>query len=273
MPRKAPLRVKSWPWPIRIQSLGGFEIQALDTPVEFSGKGPGRPAELLKLLLSLGGQAVRVYQLSDALWPHVDADYAHKSFTAALHRLRRLLNDDEALVLRDGRLSLHSGRVWTDVAALEQALSEIEDSTRLPAPPSAQAPARAPGVSLHASVLQALDLYQGPFLADDLDQPGYIAFREQLRARLLRGVARAARHWEEAGRFDVAADFYLQLMQSDSLFEAPYRNLMLCHQRHGDIGAAREVYERLRFTLSMRLKIMPSAQTQAAFAALDDRAT
>ena len=264
-PAVPPLRVKAWPWPIRIQTLGRFEIAAHDAPVEFSGKGPGRPAELLKLLISLGGEAVRVYQLSDALWPQVDADYAHKSFTAALHRLRRLLDDDEALVLRDGRLSLHPAAVWTDTAALDQVLSEIESAARLPtAPTSTQRPAPA----LQSCLQEALDLYRGPFLPDESDQPGYIAFREQLRARLLRCVARVARHSEEAGEFDVAADFHLQLLRADSLFEAPYRNLMLCYQRHGDLHAARETYERLRTTLSMRMKIMPSAQTQAVYASL-----
>jgi ATP/maltotriose-dependent transcriptional regulator MalT/DNA-binding SARP family transcriptional activator len=264
-PAVPPLRVKAWPWPIRIQTLGRFEIAAHDAPVEFSGKGPGRPVELLKLLISLGGDAVRVYQLSDALWPQVDADYAHKSFTAALHRLRRLLGDDEALVLRDGRLSLHPAAVWTDTAALDQVLSEIEGAARLPtAPTSTQRPAPA----LQSCLQEALDLYRGPFLPDESDQPGYIAFREQLRARLLRCVARVARHSEEAGEFDVAADFHLQLLRADSLFEAPYRNLMLCYQRHGDLHAARETYERLRTTLSMRMKIMPSAQTQAVYASL-----
>ena len=257
-----PLRVRAWPWPIRIRTLGRFEISAQDAPVEFSGKGPGRPAELLKVLLCQGGQGVRVYQLSDALWPHMDADYAHKSFTAALHRLRRLLDDDQALVLRDARLSLNPEIVWTDTWALDQVLAAIENTTRLP---SAQ---KRPDPALHACVQEALGLYSGPFLPDESDQPGYIAFREQLRARLLRCVARAAQHWEEAGDFDTAADFYLQLLQADSLFEAPYRNLMLCYQRHGDLDAARDVYERLRTTLAMRQKSMPSAQTQALYAAL-----
>lgn len=264
-PAVPPLRVKAWPWPIHIQTLGRFEIAAHDAPVEFSGKGPGRPAELLKLLISMGGEAVRIYQLSDALWPQMDADYAHKSFTAALHRLRRLLDDDEALVLRDGRLSLHPAAVWTDTAALDQVLSEIEGAARLlTAPTSAQRPTPA----LQSCLQEALDLYRGPFLPDESDQPSYIAFREQLRARLLRCVTRGARHSEEAGEFDVAADFYLQLLRADSLFEAPYRNLMLCYQRQGDLHAAREIYERLRTTLSMRLKIMPSAQTQAVYASL-----
>lgn len=265
-PAVPPLRVKAWPWPIRIQTLGRFEIAAHDAPVEFSGKGPGRPAELLKLLISLGGDAVRVYQLSDALWPQVEADYAHKSFTAALHRLRRLLDDDEALVLRDGRLSLHPAAVWTDTAALDQVLSEIESAARLPAAPTSTL---RPDPALHACVQEALDLYRGPFLPDESDQPGYIAFREQLRARLLRCVARVARHQEEAGDFETAADFYLQILRADSLFEAPYRNLMLCYQRQGDLNAARETYERLRTTLSMRMKTMPSAQTQAVYASLD----
>jgi hypothetical protein len=52
--------------------------------VEFGGKGPGRPLELLKVLIALGGENVRADQLADALWPHVEADFAHKSFTAAL---------------------------------------------------------------------------------------------------------------------------------------------------------------------------------------------
>ena len=262
-PALPPLRVGAWPWPIRIRTLGRFEISARDAPVEFSGKGPGRPAELLKVLLSLGAQGVRIYQLSDALWPHMDADYAHKSFTAALHRLRRLLDDDEALVLRDARLSLHPEIVWTDTWALDQVLAEIENSTRLPST------RKHPDPALQACVQEALSLYTGPFLPDESDQPGYIAFREQLRARLLRCVARAAQHWELAGDFDTAADFYLQMLQADSLFEAPYRNLMLCYQRHGDLDAAREVYTRLRTTLSMRQKSMPSAQTQALYAALE----
>ena len=175
-----------------------------------------------------------------------------------MHRLRRLLDDDEVVLLRDGRLSLNPDSVWTDTWALDQVLAKVENATRLPTALKRADPA-----------LQALALYAGPFLPDESDQPGYIAFREQLRARLLRCVARAARHWEEAGDFDTAADFYLQLIQADGLFEAPYRNLMLCYQRHGDLGAAREVYERLRTTLSMRSKIMPSAQTQALLVALD----
>ena len=262
MPRLAPLRVRDWPWPFRICALGRFELLRGADPVEFGGKGPGRPLELLKLLVALGGQNVRADQLADALWPHVDADYAHKSFTATLHRLRRLLGDDEALVLRDARLSLNPALVWVDTWALESVIAEIDEALRAPRSDATDA-------AVHALSNEALVLYRGPFLPDESEQPGFIGCREQLRARLLRCLARVARRWEEAGQTATAADCYLRCIDADNLFEAPYRNLMLCYQRAGDPIEARATYERLRTIFSAKLKVMPSPETQAVLAGLD----
>jgi ATP/maltotriose-dependent transcriptional regulator MalT/DNA-binding SARP family transcriptional activator len=259
MPRLAPLRLPEWPWRFRVFTLGRPHIERGTTLVEFSGKGPGRPLELLKVLIANGGQGVRAEQLADALWPHVEADYAHKSFTAALHRLRRLLDEDEALTLRDGRLALNPALVWVDVWALDQALAEFDDALRAVA---------GAGVAMERLIDDALRIYRGPFLPEESEQPSYIAFREQTRARLLRCLSRTARAHEDAGRADAAADLYMRFIESDPLFEPPYRNLMLLLQRRSEPAEARAVYERLRTALSTRLKVMPSAETQAVFAAL-----
>lgn len=261
VPGAMPLRVAGWPWPYRIFTLGQFRILRDDAVAELSAKGPGRPIELLKVLIAFGGHSVRAEQLEDALWPRADADYAHKSFTAALHRLRRLLGDDEALSLRDGRLGLHSVLVWVDAWAIEQVLVELEDALRAPYPERA-------ALALRPIVDEALALYRGPFLADESDQPSYIACREQLRSRLLRYLSRITRAWEEAGQSDAAVDCYLRWIDADDLFEAPYRNLMLCYQRRGEQAQARTTYERLRTVLAAKLKAMPSPETQAVYAAL-----
>ena len=261
-PRAAPLRVRDWPWPFRVSALGRFELLREAAAVEFGGKGPGRPLELLKLLVAFGGQNVRADQLADALWPHVDADYAHKSFTATLHRLRRLLGDDDALVLRDARLSLNQALVWVDTWALDAALAAADEALRAPR-------GEATDAAVRALTDEALALYRGPFLPDEFEQPGFIACREQVRARLLRCLARVARRWEEAGQPALAADCYLRCIDADNLFEAPYRNLMLCYQRAGDPIEARAAYERLRTIFAARLKAMPSPETQAVLAGLD----
>jgi DNA-binding SARP family transcriptional activator len=115
---------------------------------------------------------------------------------------------------------------------------------------------------------RALALYRGPFLPDESEQPAYIACREQIRARLLRFLARLARGQEEAGSPGAAADVYLRCIDVDELCEPLYRQLMLCYQRSGEPDEAIATYERLRTALSTRMKTMASAETQALYASL-----
>jgi DNA-binding SARP family transcriptional activator len=258
-PNAPPLCVPRWPWPIRIATFGGFQLLRGETIVAFSGKGPGRPMELLKVLVALGRHNVRADQLADALWPHMEADYAHKSFTATLHRLRRLLDDDEAVVLSDGRLSLNKARVWVDTWALEALFDEFDATLRT---------AGAAESVLGGFAEKVLVLYRGPFLPDESEQPAYIACREQMRARLLRFLARLARAWEDAGSPGAVADGYLRCIAVDELSEPLYRQLMLCFQRGGKPGDAIATYERLRAVLATRMRSMPSSETQALYASL-----
>ena len=260
-PPPAALRLRRWPWKFEIATLGGFGLQHLGMPVEFSAKGPGRPVELLKVLVSLGGQNVRADQLADALWPHVDADYAHKSFTATLHRLRRIFGEDETLKLRDGRLSLNTSMFWVDTWAVDHLLSELETHLR-------DDGSRTTNPAANVLVEETLCLYKGPFLPDEAEQPAYIARREQLRARLLRAITRVARRWEEIGHSEAAVDCYLRCIAADELCEAFYRNLMLCYQRHGALSEALSTYERLQAVLAARLRSVPSPETQAIHAGL-----
>jgi ATP/maltotriose-dependent transcriptional regulator MalT/DNA-binding SARP family transcriptional activator len=260
-PRVPPLRVPRWPWPFRILTFGGFQLLRGGTAVEFSGKSPGRPLELLKVLVALGRHNIRVEQLADALWPHMEADYAHKSFTAALHRLRRMLDDDEAVVLRDGRLSLNKALVWVDTWAIEQLFDDFDSTLRAAAHGTT-------GDVLENFVEQVLLLYRGPFLPDESEQPAYIACREHIRARLLRFLAHVSRGWEDAGSPAHAADGYLRCIDVDELCEPLYRQLMLCFERAGAPREAIATYERLRSVLSTRMKTMPSPETQALYASL-----
>jgi DNA-binding SARP family transcriptional activator len=253
--------MRQWPWAFEVTSLGSFALRRGGEPIEFSAKGPGRPVELLKLLVSLGASQVRVETLADTLWPHVDADYAHQSFTATLHRLRRILGGEDTLKLRDGRLSLNGSLFWLDLWAIDEVVAAIDSALR-------PAEARAADETLRELLEEATSLYRGPFLADEAEHPGYIARREQLRGKLLRAVARAARHLEGGGRGDVALDAYQRLIDADEQCEPFYRNLMLCQQRLGDDREALATYERLCSVLSARSRSEPSAETRAIRAGL-----
>ena len=72
---------------------------------------------------------VRADQLADALWPRVDADYAHKSFTATLHGCggsRRGGSVDPARRALEPQPQPVLGGYW----ALDQTIAELDGALR-----------------------------------------------------------------------------------------------------------------------------------------------
>src|SRR3990172_11548238 len=101
LPGDAHLDLEQWPWPVRIFTLGRFEIVTAGKPVRFPRKAQQKPVLLLKALIALGGKDVAEGQITDLLWPESEGDMAHQSFATNLRRLRQLLGEERALVLRE----------------------------------------------------------------------------------------------------------------------------------------------------------------------------
>ncbi|MFQ5995546.1 MAG: BTAD domain-containing putative transcriptional regulator [Acidiferrobacterales bacterium] len=250
--------VVAWPWPFKLFTLGKFRLLKDDQLQTFAGKTQSRPLELLKVLIALGGKEVRAEQLAETLWPHVDGDYAHASFTSTLHRLRRLLGVDESVILQDGRVTLNPSYFWVDTWAFDQLLARLDaELTEAPKPIKESQP------SLLAD--QLLQLYQGPFLEDESDRACYIAFREHSRSKFLRYMNKLSRCWEESEQLEKVADYYERGIEADSLCEGLYRQLMTFYQKQGRSPEALEVYDRCRKTFSALLRANPSPETTAIY--------
>ena len=238
---------EAWPWRVRIRALGPFEVLIEDRPVAFVGRAQRKPLELLKALVAFGGTAVPERQLADALWPDAEGDLAQQSLAVTLHRLRRLLKDDEAIRRHEGRLDLDRKRVWVDAAALEACLANA---------------VHAMGQERARLVDQTLRLYRGPFLAGD-DLPWIVAARERLRARFVRELGEVARVCETAGDPDRAIGSYLRALEIDDRAEDLYRRLMAVYGRLGRRAEMLTLYQRCRTTLQTALGVAPSPETDA----------
>ena len=116
----------AWPWAIRIQALGGWQIERSDGPLATSRKESKRLIELLHLLVAQGNTPLPQDQAADALWPDADGDAARNALDNAVHRLRKWLGGEDRIVLRHGALALNRERCWSDVQALEAALDRLE---------------------------------------------------------------------------------------------------------------------------------------------------
>jgi LuxR family maltose regulon positive regulatory protein len=250
-----------WPWPFRVHTLGRFRLEKGDREVTFTGKGQRKPLELLKALVANGGRQVSDAALAEAVWPRIEGDSAHRSFTTNLHRLRKLLGEDRALPLAEGKLSLDGNYVWVDTWAFEQATMQIEQMLRDPR-------GRAKPEHLAGLSERMLALYSGPFLAHEPDASWSLAMRDRLRARFVRTIGALGRHWEQAGEAERALALYERALESDDLAESFYRGLMQCHAALGRRAEAVEVFSRCRKTLAARLAVEPSPETRAIYESL-----
>ncbi len=121
----------SWPFPLKVYTLGRYTLLRDEKPVLSSGKAQQKPLAMLKALIAFGGKGVSQSQLIDALWPEAEGDAANRNLDTTLHRLRKLLGDDEAILLHEGQVSLNNTRVWTDAWEFERLLCQVEDMWKL----------------------------------------------------------------------------------------------------------------------------------------------
>ncbi len=209
-PDTPPLSVKDWPWAFRIQALGDFRVLRNDAPLAAAGKAQRRPLELLQVLVAQGGERVPEERVTEALWPRIDGDSAHRSFTSTLHRLRKLLGEDRAVMLHEGKLTLDRRTVWVDAWAFEELVAAIEAALR----PALAGPDAA---RVDAWAERLLELYRGPFLASEPEAGWQLERRERLRNRFVRAAAALGRYWERAGQSARAGEFIEKCFEIEPL--------------------------------------------------------
>ena len=244
----------NWPWPVRIRMLGGCGIDIDGVPLMFERKSQARPLELLKALIALGGRGVRAEVLIEALWPDAEGDAGQRAWDVTLHRLRRLLGRHEILVLSDAKLSLHPGRVWTDVWAFESFCNGLAGGVQ-----NRKA-------ECHALALELLRLYAGEFLAQERSQPWIRQRRDRLRRDFQRSLLALGEALQKVGQWAQALEIYRAGIERDPLAEAFYQEAMRCL---GHMGLGAEValtYRALTDELVQGLGVQPSEQSRALVA-------
>lgn len=245
--------VENWPYPIKLFTLGRFGIELDGKPLRFVGKVQKKPLELLMALVSFGGREVSEAHLCEALWEDAEADAAHTACAMALHRLRKLLGDEDAVLLSDNRLSLNPGKFWVDAWAFERVATRMGR-----------------GSPTESDVQQGLDLYQGTFLDEAASAPWALAAREKLRAKFLRFATQASRFWLQEGRHEEALRLIDLGLEAEPLAEELYRSRMQCEAASGRRAEALATYQRCERILATVLGIEPSDETRMLYQALKE---
>lgn len=234
-----------WPWPIRIVTLGRFDVYLNDNRLEFPHKLPRKTLSLLKAIIAFGGCNVPEQALCDALWPDDEGDAAANALSITLVRLRRLLGMNEAIAHQGGRLTLNTELCWVDAQAFERRLAASRTAT-----------------------LETLALYGGAFLPEDLGEPWSVAARERLRGRFIDALSGCGAALETANDATNAIRCYLRGVEADPVVEIFHQGLMRCYDRTGRRTEAISAYRRMKQVLSVVLGVPPSEASQRLYRTL-----
>jgi LuxR family maltose regulon positive regulatory protein len=260
-PDEPPFDIEDWPWPVKIYTLGNFELLKDGKPLQFSGKVQKKPLLMLKALIAQGGKDVREDHLADLLWPDADGDQAHSAFTTTLFRLRRLIGSEKAIEVLEGKATLNPRYVWVDAWAFERTFTRAEDLWKNRHPHRHEE-------EEGQLVDKAMALYKGHFLQVDEKQSWSAFYRERLRNKFFRIMMRHGDNLQEQGQWNKALEYYQRVLDVDELSEETYRRLMVCFQKLGHPSEAISAYRRCRNILASNLGIAPSPQTEAIYRSL-----
>jgi DNA-binding SARP family transcriptional activator len=264
---KVPVEIDKRSWPVSICTLGGFELSLCGTPVRFSGKVQRNPLLLLKALIALGGKEVKVEQLADLLWPEADVDQAHTVFTKTVSRLRRFIGHEKVIEIHEGKISLNPLYCKVDLWRLEDLLDEAEARLKV----IGEAGKGSGGVDEGIIGLadEAVNIYKGPFLPSEGNQPWALPLRERLKRKFFRLIIKVGSHFEAMNQWGTASNYYQNALEmGDILDEELFQRLMTCHHRLGQTAMAVEVYHDCSSTLFSKLGVKPSLKTEAIYRAL-----
>lgn len=242
----------AWPWPIRVLTLGRFQIEQDGVALAFGGKSARKPLELLQFAIASGGRDVSAATVMFALWRELEGDKAKSAFNVALHRLRKLLGKDDAITLELGRLSLNPKVVWVDCLAFEQLVDGVGSAAQARLAPQAAAHLR-----------RAVALYGGAFLHETEDEPWQMVYRSRLASKFKRSVMHLAQSAAATGETPALRGLLERALELDPMAEDLARELMALLQHGGEQAAALSVFEHCRAAIYAGLGARPAAATLA----------
>jgi LuxR family transcriptional regulator, maltose regulon positive regulatory protein len=240
-----------WPWPVKIYALGGFRVEIAGDALPAKSKAHFKVLALLKAIIAAGARDVSAATLAEWLWPDAEGDAAAISLRVGLHRLRKLLGREDAVILHDNKVSLNDRVCWLDVWAFDVELDSMGGEYQ-------------PDSNLgSSSQTDTINLYRGHLLPQD-DLPWLLAARERLHAKFARVALAAGKRYEAAQEFDAAARLYERCLEIDASAEALHRHLMLCLKHAGRYTEALDAFQRCERALERKL----SRETQQVYESL-----
>ncbi len=251
---------------LRVRFFGHFEMLC-DEELIHLGRN-GKALTILKYLLAHRSRPVSQDHLMGWLWPHSNLKKARWSLNSAIHSLRKLLGDRLSSASSSGPLNyvvLEEGyyRLCSEV----QVLSDVDDFDECyERGRTLQRAHRMPQAA--AEYEQAIALYRGEYLVEDLYEDWTMVEHERLSNAYIDMLGRLALYYMEADQYQESIRACYRVLEKDRCHEESYRLLMRSYSRLGLRGRALRQYRLCERILKQEYGTAPSSETQALYRSL-----
>lgn len=222
------VRCLKWPWAFRLHTFGPFELvrnEAVDYKVQRNTKS----LQLLKTLAVAEKNTLLVSRIKEILYENCEYDKASQLLDNHLHRLRRSLGCDEAIIREGDKISLNPQYFWVDKNVFE--ILQKQKITRENAP---------------ELIAQLQGIYRGEYMPED-DSIDCIAHRERYR-NLFMSVLFKCLDFMESDT-ESAIEVCLQALVQEPFSEPLYRKLIGLYLHTGNRDMAETTLSQCRSTL------------------------
>lgn len=243
--------------PIKVCMLGEFTLQAGENILRESGNRSRRIFGLLSFLICHRGQTVSQYRLIEHLWgDHTEIANPENTLRILLHRTRSQLDQLYEGAGRECILRKDGSYCWNPEISVDADYERFEQLC--------QSKSEEPEIRL-ASLLEALTLYQGEFLAKQSSDSWVIPICTHFQNLFLLASQEAAQLLFRQQRYEEAAEICRRYLATEPYSEPVCQLLMQILAAMGNHKGAGEVYEHLSRRLFDDFGIRPSEETRQVY--------
>ena len=245
--------------PLRIETLGAFRLFRGDSLMEEDEWDRSQPKKLLKTILSYGGERIPKEIIIDELWPEESPTIAEKNFKTTFQRLRKSLEPAMDKDFGSSYIHLHDNIVFLDAELCHVDADRFLSLLRM----AEEKQRKGNGKEASPLYAEALEIYKGDFLSDEIYVSWADKKREDLRVKYIQLLGKMAGLYEKQGTMKKAADCYKMAIQADPLIEESYQKLMTFYSSKGMYNEGLRTYEDCKKALKRELKTQPDSTTTA----------
>jgi len=247
--------------PLRIETLGRFQVFRGNSPIEENQWDRIQPKQLLKAIVSYGRQRIPKEILIDELWPEESPKGADRNFKTTLQRLRKSLEPAIHKSFSSSYIHLHDNFVFLDPELCQVDVDQFLSLIKMAEEKERRGETKR-ALSLYTD---AMEIYKGDFLPDEIYASWADKKREEVRLKYIEFLGKMASLCERQGSLKKAADCYKKAIQADPLLEESYQKLMAFYSSKGMYNEALRTYEDCRKALKRELKTQPDSTTTAIY--------